>query len=422
MNERTMEFRVGVTILGSILFAAIILAWVAKGPIGLMQATYPIYIKFNTAPGVIRDTPIRKDGIRIGRVVDVRFADDDSGVIVTAQIDQNRTLYSDEQCKLTSSFPMSDASLDFVRNVNFQGERKKIEKEAILQGQMASDVTNSIASLQSLQQQAYQTLTALNTASRDMHDLLGDTELREDIKQTIKQVGKTFASLDSNDPNGKLSLLIDNLLQISKELNNPNGKLNQLGDGMLQFSKELKDPNGKLNRLTDDMLQVSKEMRDPNTNLNQLIVNLLQVCKNLNDSNNSLGALLHDNKELYGHVNGTATNLEELTFVLTQLSKALNDPKNSLGALLHDDKELYLHVSHIAKNFDELSRDLKPIANNVSVFTDKIARHPSTLGVKGALEKDSGLKDDPLKEGCPRDPPETPRWPLGGGGSWSIGH
>ena len=92
-----------------------------------MHGTYPIYIKFSEAPGVTRDTPVRKAGIRIGRVRDVQFANDDTGVIVTAEIDSDRHLYSNEQCKVTSSLLMGDASLEFVRIANFQGEKAPIK-------------------------------------------------------------------------------------------------------------------------------------------------------------------------------------------------------------------------------------------------------------------------------------------------------
>ena len=56
MNERIMQFRVGVMILATILIAAILgLLFMGTGP--LLRGTYPIYIKFNDAPGVTRDTP-----------------------------------------------------------------------------------------------------------------------------------------------------------------------------------------------------------------------------------------------------------------------------------------------------------------------------------------------------------------------------
>ena len=102
MNERIMQFRVGVMILATILIAAIlVLLFMGSSP--LLHGTYTIYIKFSEAPGVTRDTPVRKAGIRIGRVRDVQFADDDAGVIVTAEIDRDRHLYSNEQCRATSS-------------------------------------------------------------------------------------------------------------------------------------------------------------------------------------------------------------------------------------------------------------------------------------------------------------------------------
>ena len=126
MNERTMQFRVGVMILATILIAVILVS-LFMGSSPLLHGTYTIYIKFNNAPGVTRNTPVRKDGIRIGRVRNVQFAKDDTGVIVTADIESDRHLYSDEQCKVPSPVLMGDASLDFVPIENFPGEKVPIE-------------------------------------------------------------------------------------------------------------------------------------------------------------------------------------------------------------------------------------------------------------------------------------------------------
>ena len=223
MNERIMQFRVGVMILATILIAAIlVLLFMGSSP--LLHGTYTIYIKFNDAPGVTRDTPVRKAGIRIGRVRNVQFADDDTGVIVTAEIDRDRHLYDNEQCKATSSLLMGDASLEFVRIANFQGEKAEIKDGAVLQGQLAPDMTSSIAGLQ---RQAAQTLARstrpaatcttvltrvdgllakneerinhmIGEADEMMqlakqalgasNDLLGDPELRKQIKQTISEM------------------------------------------------------------------------------------------------------------------------------------------------------------------------------------------------------------------------------------------
>lgn len=86
------------------------------------------------------------------------------------------------------------------------------------------------------------------------------------------------------------------------------------------------------------------------------------------------------------------------------------------------DRELYNRINRLVENVDGLTRDLKPVIHNVEVFSDKIARHPSVLGVGGAIRKDSGLKDVPTDEnGQPVQPQQARRWPLSGGGSWGVG-
>ena len=44
------------------------------------------------------------------------------------------------------------------------------------------------------------------------------------------------------------------------------------------------------------------------------------------------------------------------------------------------------------QNVQELSTQLRPILNDTRVFTDKIARHPETLGIRGAIQRSPGIK------------------------------
>ena len=45
-----------------------------------------------------------------------------------------------------------------------------------------------------------------------------------------------------------------------------------------------------------------------------------------------------------------------------------------------------------ATNVEQITNDLKPIVADARVFTDKIARHPEVLGVRGAIKPSSGIK------------------------------
>ena len=115
-----MPFRVGVMILATILVAVILFLFFRRST-SLLGGTYTINITFAKAPGVTAGTPVRKLGIRIGQVQSVQFANGDAGVIVTAQIDADRRLNNDEQCRVANSLLMGDAVLEIVKNPDFRG-------------------------------------------------------------------------------------------------------------------------------------------------------------------------------------------------------------------------------------------------------------------------------------------------------------
>ena len=69
----------------------------------------------------------------------------------------------------------------------------------------------------------------------------------------------------------------------------------------------------------------------------------------------------------------------------------MNNPEGSLGRLTRDPR-LYENIAEATENINCLTRDLRPILDDVRVFTDKIARDPGRLGVRGVFQKNSGLK------------------------------
>ena len=63
----------------------------------------------------------------------------------------------------------------------------------------------------------------------------------------------------------------------------------------------------------------------------------------------------------------------------------------TLGKLVRD-PQVYNDLAQAAGNVNRLTKELRPIVDDVRVFTDKIARHPEQLGVRGALDRRPGLK------------------------------
>ncbi len=83
---------------------------------------------------------------------------------------------------------------------------------------------------------------------------------------------------------------------------------------------------------------------------------------------------------------------------LVHFLDGINQRQGTLGKLVYDD-EVYWKIQNAVENIEDVTRRLRPIINDVRIFTDKISRDPSQLGVRGALERrPTGLKGGVLLE------------------------
>ena len=357
MNERLMQFRVGVVILATVLITAILTQFVSTNR--LIQNTYSVEVRFDKVPGVSEGTPVRKNGIHIGKVSDVRFADDDRAVIVTVSIENRYHLYKDEVCRATSPLLMGDASLDFVRSTDPHASHKRIEPGATLQGYVYSDPTRS---LDDLQQGLSKTMTSVDTTSNEMQAvfqridrLLAANEER--ISKVITQTDETLA-------------LMQKTLTSTNDI---------LGDPKLRE---------QVKQTVAEMPEVLNSTRETMDRMGKSISSLDDNLRNLEGLTRPLG---ENGATLVQRIDSSTAKLDRVLDEFLHFTQDLNNPQGTVGQLMHD-PELYQHISRTMRNVDELTRDLRPILDDARVFTDKIARHPSQLGVRGALQKDAGIK------------------------------
>ena len=85
------------------------------------------------------------------------------------------------------------------------------------------------------------------------------------------------------------------------------------------------------------------------------------------------------------------SRLDDVLLQAATFTQALNESQGTLGKLVRD-PQVYNDLAQAANNVNRLTQTLRPIIDDVRVFTDKIARHPEQLGVRGALDRRPGLK------------------------------
>ncbi|MEM1069614.1 MAG: mammalian cell entry protein, partial [Planctomycetota bacterium] len=82
----------------------------------------------------------------------------------------------------------------------------------------------------------------------------------------------------------------------------------------------------------------------------------------------------------------TLTRVEGTLAEAEEFSRALNNNEGTLRRLLEDD-ELYWQVRRTVDNVEQATARIRPILDDVRIFTDKIARDPRELGVRGAISR-----------------------------------
>ena len=355
MNDRMMQFRVGVVVLATAIIAGILIVLFGDLP-SLVQATYPLKMSFADARGVSNGTPVRKNGILVGRVADVEL-DEKGGVSVVADIDSYVPIYKDEQPRIATTL-LGDAEIQLVPG-RIVPPRQRIAPEEVLVGAVSRDPFEVFATLEPKLGSALESLTEASESVSKLSANLDRLLLGEDDTFS-KMVQKTEKALDA------FSLAMDNINDVMGDAN-ARAKLKETLNGLPEVMNDL--------RTTVQGIGTTVDTADRNL-------------RNLEGLTRPLG---ERGEGMVAQVNQTIGRLDEVLQQAAFFTKALNESQGTLGKLVRDPK-VYDDLAQAAANVNGLTKELRPIVNDVRVFADKIARHPEQLGVRGALDRRPGLK------------------------------
>jgi len=413
MDERVVQLRIGLMVLATAIITAILLTMFG-GERTLLQpfrGRHVFHVQFPEASEVTPDTPVLKSGVRIGRVASVRLPEEisdkvlgqDVGAVVTIEIDSDRRIFTDEVCRIKRNL-LGDAVLEFVRVQEKKGTgpispqgpkgapqkldlspfsqgrpqrkaRKPVEPGAWLRGKVQIDPIELVEDLEADLLHALKSLAQTSDEIRDftqrMSEFLGTREeLGARQQQLDKFVKGAISAMDS----------VDKLAKDAHQVIGNEDLRRQMRHSLEQFPAVLDDARDTLKQMEKTLAGMDKTLNLANKNL----VNVEAFTKPLGERGPVVIERLDQGAEKLGML------LDEMhTF-----SKALNSREGSLGRFVGD-PELYERLNQTAANMEDLTRQLRPVVWNARVFSDKIARHPELLGVRGVLERSPGTKGVP---------------------------
>jgi phospholipid/cholesterol/gamma-HCH transport system substrate-binding protein len=105
----------------------------------------------------------------------------------------------------------------------------------------------------------------------------------------------------------------------------------------------------------------------------------------------TLSQLGDASQRMSSNVDQITEKLDRLILDLLTVSDAINKQEGTIGQLVYN-PDLYQRLNQAACNVEDLTRRMRPIVEDVRVFSDKIARDPGRLGVRGVFQNNDGTK------------------------------
>jgi phospholipid/cholesterol/gamma-HCH transport system substrate-binding protein len=360
MNDRVMALRVGIVLLAAGFITGFLIILLGEGRT-FLQGRYTVHIKFPQAPGVAIDTPVRKDGVLIGRVTHVELRDE-GGVVITARIDEGRKVYKDEAVRIATSSLLGDSVLEFVPDpTTSQPHELYQDGDFIGNGRVAAD---PISVLTNLEGDVRTTLNSFRSTA-------------DDVSNLAKRWQNAFGT-DSE----RMQRIMQKSENALDQMNRSAESLNQfIGDP--EVTADLKEGIRRLPQTMQDMQTTLATTRET---VERFRGTQERFERNLDNIEPFTKALGDRGDEIVGDVHSIVKNVESLTSIGADLAERISNADGSLAKLIRDD-DLYDKIYSTVDNFHDMSRRVQPIINDLRIFSDKIATDPRQLGVKGALDR-----------------------------------
>jgi phospholipid/cholesterol/gamma-HCH transport system substrate-binding protein len=415
MNERRQQFRVGVVVFATVIVGGLLATLYDPLPTSWLpwgRETYRIGIELPQAPGIGPNSPVRKNGILIGRVKSIE--DKGDGVIVHTDVETERPLQTNQVPHVRTSV-LGDATIDFV-TTRTNAVPEPLTNNAVIPGVVDPQPLDAISKLGDLQQDFAEASQALEDAGHEVAKLasrvneafgtetdsgrvtrlLDTTELAMNrFAQTMGAMNEIIGDVPAEEalspqqvarppldqqPVGPPPVNVQPDVPVQPPVNGqpvPPGQPPLDGQQMRQRIRQ------GLNELPD-------AVREARITMQQFRGTLELANRNLENLEGFTEPLGRKGEEIAATLIQAIEGLDSLVRDFSELSRALNDREGTIGRLIHDGQvyenlnRLICNANTVLGNVNDLTIGLRPVVNDARVFMDKVAREPGRI-VTGGL-------------------------------------
>ena len=408
MDENRLRFGVGVLVISAI-GIGIILTFLFGAFPSVLNRDYAMTVVFQSAEGIGLNTPVVRDGVRIGRVSGIELRPK-GGVLVSLAMDSSIPLTHQYVPRIgTGNFVTGDAKLEFVRGTARQLASAKVDESLIDEPFGEGDHLNygeKSSGIMEIQGDLQDTFETIRAAGESI------AAAGESVNQLAMEVRQVVGGAD-----GKLDVLSEEAVRTLEEfqsvmrevrsiVSNPilKSSIEKTAGELPELLKEARTTLGSTQKTFESFERAGTQFEkvglaaeDTVKNVNDTVTTAKETVLKAQDTFDGVGRTVDNleritepfanrSEEFANQVMRSLTNLEGALAQVESFGQSLNNSDGTLKRFLEDD-DIYFQVQRTIANIEQASSRIRPIMDDVRIFTDKIARDPRELGVRGALSK-----------------------------------
>ncbi|MEZ6128536.1 MAG: MlaD family protein [Planctomycetaceae bacterium] len=361
MDERRQEFRVG--LMAVVALAAAVVMVFRFGEIGNRWKTGTrISIVLPSAAGIYPETSVRMSGIRIGHVESLQLVAEGRGVMVQVLIDSGYTFRDDSTAQVSQTL-LGDGSIQIIPG----NDGQPITNGSRIAGRAASDPMQVVARLE---QRVASTLTSFEHTGREF------SRLGSNLNRLLEASG----------PDG-----VNTIERSALALEQFTSTMKAAEETLTAAGTLISDPNyqNQLQATLSALPQLLNETRGTVQAVNQVVRQLDTTVANINTATTPLA---QHSQSMVSRLNQSLSNIETMTSELAIVSKLMNQNDGTVKKLLTD-PSVYRNLNSTSASLAVLLENLKPVLADLQLFSDRVARHPELLGLRGVVRGSDGTKD-----------------------------
>jgi phospholipid/cholesterol/gamma-HCH transport system substrate-binding protein len=393
-SARALRFRLGAFVLIALLLLGALVLMFGGAPT-LFRRTTDYTIRFTDAPGVAPGTPVRRSGVRIGEVREVRL-DDETGVVrVVIGIEPGHTVRRNEVPTLVTTLLGGDATIDFIPKEPPPGQvadrapwppgseipgERPVNVNALLRGasevvpttqETLNDIRNTMKSFEKLQPEAERALV--------QYRLLG-----QELRAALPELRKTNAEAQKLSPAAEEAL--KEIRDLARDIRNSMPEFRKTNAEVQRFAKEAADAAPELRKTNAEIQALAKDVRAEIPGVRRNLDDIGDAARQARRTTERVDLLLQKNEQ------NITRSIENLDQALRRANDVLNDENR---------KNLAETLKNVRKGTDRLDAIAGSLDDVLNQGRTTVRQLNSTLKEAEELMRDLRGTTGPLRERGP---------------------